>query len=146
MATVMGQRPVDLLVLNYGGNERGDGLTEAAYFDYMDVALQRLRAGRNPACLIIGPSDHGMRQRGKIVSDANIVKMVGWQRKWAAKVGCAFWDSRAFMGGDGSMGRWVKQGMGWGDYSHFTGKGEQAMGLGFYRTLLKGLRDYQRRR
>lgn len=145
MNAVMAQRPVDLLVLNYGGNERGDAMTEAVYAQRMNNALARLRGGRSPACVIIGPSDHGVRQRGKVISDPNVVKIIGWQRTWAAKVGCAFWDSRGFMGGDGSMGKWVKQGFGWSDYSHFTGKGEQAMGVGFYRAVLKGLRDHQKR-
>ena len=146
MNAIMAQRPVDLLVLNYGGNERGDAITEATYVERMNTALARLRGGRKPACVIIGPSDHGVRQRGKVISDPNVVKMVGWQRTWAAKVGCAFWDSRAYVGGDGAMGKWVKQGLGWSDFSHFTGKGEQSMGLGFYRALLKGLRDFQARR
>lgn len=146
LATVMGQRPPDLLIVNYGGNERSDNISEAAYLQNMGKVIERMRAGNAAgACLVLGPGDHGERERGKIVSDPAIARINRWQRKLAIQSGCAFFDARAFMGGDGSMGRWVKSGLGWSDYSHFTGKGEQAMGLALYRSLLKGLQDWQGR-
>ena len=146
LGTVMGQRPPDLLIVNYGGNERTDKVSEATYLLNMAKVVQRLRAGNaTGACLVLGPGDHGERDRGKIISDPDIARINRWQKKLAVQSGCAFFDARAFMGGEGAMGRWVKAGLGWSDYSHFTGKGEQAMGLGLYRALLRGLQDWQGR-
>jgi len=137
-------RPPDLLILNYGGNEASDKVSEAKYLERMVKVVERMRAGHPAgACLLIGPGDHGMRKGGKIVSDPDVVRINDWQRKLAAQVGCGFFDARALMGGEGSMGRWVQKGMGWADYSHFTATGEQAMGVGLYRALLHDLRRYR---
>lgn len=144
LKTVMTQRAPDLLILNYGGNERSDKLSEATYLRQLADVIARFKAGRTSvACLLIGPSDHGVRSRGRIVSDPGVVRLVGWQRKAAAANGCLFWDSRAAMGGEGAMGRWVKEGLGWSDYSHFTASGERAMGLATYRALLQALQRWQ---
>jgi lysophospholipase L1-like esterase len=146
LKTAMVERPVDLLIVNYGGNERSDKVSEATYLDKMGKTIERLRAGsRHGACLVLGPGDHGERERGKIISDPDIVRINKWQKTLATRAGCGFFDARDFMGGEGAMGRWVKGGLGWSDYSHFTAKGEQAMGLGLYRALLKGLQDWQNR-
>lgn len=146
LKTVMAQRPVDLLIVNYGGNERSDKVSEATYLEKMAKTIARMRAGSpHGACLVLGPGDHGERERGKVISDPDIVRINGWQKTLATQAGCAFFDARGFMGGEGAMGRWVKAGLGWSDYSHFTAKGEQAMGLGLYRAFLKGLQDWQGR-
>ena len=139
----MRRRPPDLLILNYGGNERSDKVSEARYLERMGKVLSNLRAGHpNGACLILGPGDHGAKQGGKIVSDPDIIRINGWQRTLARQAGCGFFDARELMGGDGSMARWVKNGLGWSDYSHFTVRGEQEMGLGIYRAILVGLRSH----
>jgi len=139
----MKRRAPDLLILNYGGNERSDKVSEARYLERMGKVLGNLRAGHpGGACLVLGPGDHGVKQGGRIVSDPDIIRINGWQRTLARQQGCGFFDARELMGGDGSMARWVKNGLGWSDYSHFTVRGEQAMGLGIYRALLVGLRGH----
>jgi lysophospholipase L1-like esterase len=144
LQAVMSDRAPDLLILNYGGNERQDPISEATYTKKMGEAIERLLAGRRDraGCLLLGPSDHGERDKGKIISDPAIVRIIGWQRKLAKTAGCAFLDARALMGGEGSMGRWVKDGLGWSDYSHFTAAGERYMGQAIYRALLQGLRRW----
>ncbi len=138
------QRPVDLLIVNYGGNERMDKISEQSYLDKMTKVIGQLRGDPlHTACLVLGPGDHGAREKGKIISDPDIVRINNWQRKLAPLAHCAFLDARALMGGEGGMGRWVKQGLGWSDWSHFTGKGEQVMGLAVYRALLQGIFQYQ---
>ena len=137
-------RHPDAIIINYGGNERQDKLAEASYAKQMASVIKRLRGGRtNVACLVFGPSDHGIRQGGDVVSDPAIVKLIHWQRKIATEAKCLFFDTRATMGGDGAMGKWVKSGLGWSDYSHFTALGEKAMGQATYRALLKGLADWR---
>lgn len=139
----MRRRPPDLLILNYGGNERSDKVSESRYLERMGKVITNLRSGHpKGACLILGPGDHGSKQQGRVVSDPDIIRINGWQRSLARQAGCAFFDTREWMGGDGSMARWVKTGLGWSDYSHFTMRGEQEMGRGIYRALLLGLRGH----
>ena len=148
LSTVLRQRNPDLVILNYGGNERIDKITEAQYLERMGKVVSRFvlvpEQGGKPqparSCLLIGPGDHGTRKGGKVISDPDIVRMVDWQRKLAKQTGCAFWDSRALMGGEGSMGRWVAGGLGWSDYAHFSPKGEAVMGVATYRALLHAMK------
>ena len=49
-----------------------------------------------------------------------IAMIVEAQRQAAAIEGCAFWDTRAKMGGKGAMHQWVQAGMGQNDHVHFT--------------------------
>lgn len=132
-------RPVDLFILDYGGNERVDKPTEDAYVAKLTGVVQMFQAAQpGAACALFGPPDHGHKKAGKVISDPVVVKLVGWQRKVADATGCAFYDQRAFMGGDGAMGRWVAKGWGWGDMAHFTPQGERVMAQGVYRALLAG--------
>lgn len=148
MVGVMAQRSPDLVILNYGGNERIDKITQEQYIEKMEkvvrsfVLVPAVAGKAQPArsCLLIGPGDHGLRKGGKVISDVDIVRIIDWQRKLAKVSGCGFWDARALMGGDGSMGRWVAQGLGWADFAHFSPKGEGAMGLATYRALMQVLR------
>jgi predicted acyl esterase len=104
--------------------------------------IQRLRPDKHESCLVIGPSDHGKRKRGKIISDKATKRLIAWQREVALSSDCAFLDARAIMGGEGSMGRWVKRGLGWHDMAHFTPKGMRTMGTAIYAAYLQGLRGY----
>ena len=132
-------RPADLFILDYGGNERVDRPSEDSYIAKLTGVVQMFRAAQPSAdCVLFGPPDHGHKKAGKVISDPVIVKLVGWQRKVADATGCAFFDQRQFMGGDGSMGTWVSKGLGWGDYAHFTPQGERVMAQGIYRALLAG--------
>ncbi len=142
MAGQLQHRPAALVVFNYGGNSRGDKITEARYVDRYVNVIGRLRLGAREACLIIGPTDHGKKKRGKIISDPNTIRLIAWQRSVAEKTGCAFLDSRGLMGGDGAMGRWVKQGLGWADYGHLTPLGQRTLGKAIYGTWMAGLRAY----
>ena len=148
LMTALKQRNPDLVILNYGGNERIDKTTEAQYLERMGKVVNRFvlvpEQGGKPqparSCLLIGPGDHGVRKAGKVVSDTDIIRIIDWQRKLAKQTGCAFWDARAAMGGEGSMGRWVASGLGWADYAHFSPKGEAFMGVATYRALLRAFK------
>ncbi len=148
LTTTLKQRNPDLVIFNYGGNERIDKITEAQYLERMGKVVNRFvlvpEQGGKPqparSCLLIGPGDHGVRKAGKVVSDTDIIRIIDWQRKLAKQTGCAFWDSRAAMGGEGSMGRWVSSGLGWADYAHFSPKGEAFMGVATYRALLRAFK------
>ncbi len=145
MALQLKHRPTQLVVFNYGGNSLGDRISKERYIDRYAKVVERLRPNKAEACLIIGPTDHGKKKRGRVISDPKSARMIGWQRTLADKVGCAFLDSRGLMGGAGSMGRWVKQGLGWADYSHLTPKGQRALGKAMYGAWMHGLRAYLKR-
>lgn len=135
-------RRTDLVVFNYGGNSRNDKTSETRYKTKFTKVIKRLRPNAEEACLVIGPSDHGVRKKGKILSDPKTIRLIQWQREVALANDCAFLDARAVMGGEGAMGRWVKRGLGWMDHAHFTPKGMVAMGTAIYAAFLHGTRDY----
>jgi len=135
------QRPAQLVVINYGGNSRGDRISPQGYRRTFGETIEKLRGSSAPACLVLSPTDHGVRNKGKIISDPQTVKLIAWQRKVAIDQGCAFLDTRALMGGAGSMGRWVKQGLGWSDYSHLTAKGQRRLGRSIYGALMEALQQ-----
>jgi lysophospholipase L1-like esterase len=106
-------RNPDLIVYQTGGNEldypdlrRGDG---SAYRGKYLVALGKIRAGAPEVpCLMIGPIDQGTRVRGKVVSRDGLNKIIRLQREAAVEAGCAYWNARGVMGGDGGFARWIQ--------------------------------------
>jgi lysophospholipase L1-like esterase len=135
LAGQVAHRPPDLVVYMTGGNElKYDGLDEAdggAYRKGYIDALRRLRAGApDAACLIVAPLDQAVRQRGKVVSKAMLGPMVEVQRAIAAEQGCAFWDARHVMGGDGGFARWLAQrpALAQSDLMHLSAPGHALVG------------------
>lgn len=125
----LAQRDPDLLVLNFGGNERVDeGLSVKAHTDDMTKALAALRAGApKAACLIVGPLAHGTPGGGAKLDPA-LDTIYEAQRKVAKDQGCAFFDTLAAMGGAKAPKVW--HGKKWlsGDYAHLTPKGHEHLG------------------
>ncbi len=120
-------RSPDLLVLNFGGNERVDpGLTAAAHQQEILEALGRFRAGKPAAaCLIIGPIAHG---KGGARLDPALAKIYEGQRAAARAAGCGFMDTVALMGGPGAVADFRDRGMLGGDLAHLNGKGHREVG------------------
>jgi lysophospholipase L1-like esterase len=139
LATQHEQRPVDLLVLQYGGNSRLDRLSRGRYKERYAEVIARMRADdpQRP-CLLVGPSDHAAKGSRR-ESDPNTVRINGWQRELADEVGCAFFDTIAFMGGEGSVHRWHKRGWVAPDRAHLTARGNRRLGEGLLRALYRGL-------
>jgi hypothetical protein len=67
------------------------------------------------------------------------------KRLIAQKLGCAFWDFRAAMGGELSMWRFYQKRMADGDLIHFNQKGGAYMGSRVAGALLRGLDRHARR-
>ena len=107
------RREPHLVVYQTGGNEldypdlvRGEGVRYRA--KYLE-ALGKIRAGApETPCLLVGPIDQGTRKRGKIVSQDNLDKIIGLQREASTEAGCAYWNARDVMGGEGGFGRWIQ--------------------------------------
>lgn len=142
------RRP-NMMILMYGGNELVDrGMNMGHYRDQFTELVHRFRTSRPDAtCLIMSPLDHGERDRGRIRTDPQLLKMMVVQREVALSEGCAWYSVFDAMGGEGSMGRWFRSEprLGWGDLAHPTKEGSRVLGDRFYRALMKGFSDWLER-
>lgn len=129
------RRQPHLVVFQTGGNElgypslkQGDG---GLYRDTYGRVLARLRGGApDAACLVITPLDQATRERGQILSKPLLTRMVDLQRQAALDAGCAFWDARGAMGGEGSFALWLdhEPRLAWTDLMHLTDEGLEIIG------------------
>lgn len=139
------RRAADLVVYQTGGNEltypllhKGEG---EGYEKSYRRALQRLRSGAaQDACLVIGPLDQATRERGKVVSKEPLDRMIAIQRRVSMDEGCAFWDARNAMGGEGGFARWLHHDppFAWTDLMHLTMPGLDLVGDCLADALLSG--------
>ncbi|MFO0748130.1 MAG: GDSL-type esterase/lipase family protein [Myxococcota bacterium] len=122
-------RAPDLVVVNFGGNERVDeNLSVKAHTDDMTKALTALRAGApRAACLVVGPLAHGATD-GSGAIDENLDTIYAAQKKVAEAQGCAFFDTMAVMGGAKAPKTWLAKKWISGDYAHLTPKGHDHLG------------------
>ena len=143
LAKQVKRRSPRLLVYQTGGNEltyplllKGEG---EGYQQAYQRVLRMLRAGAPKAsCLVVGPLDQATRERGQIVSKPALDRMISVQRRAAHEEGCAFWDSRAAMGGSGSFARWLqhKPAYAWTDLMHLSTPGLDLIGDSLADALL----------
>jgi len=146
------QRGPDLIVYMTGGNELGyESLVEAdgaLYKESYVKALQRLREGAPGAsCLVLAPLDQARRERGKIVTKPELLRLVQIQHELALEQGCAFWDSWRAMGGDGGYARWMnhKPRYAWTDLMHLTDEGLDLIGQSLADAMLAEYDRWQKR-
>ena len=114
----------------WGTNEAGiASLDEATYRHHFTRTIDTLlQASPRADCVIIGASD---RQDQKncawhAAPSHELVERV--QRQVAADRGCAVFSMRDAMGGAGSIGRWLEQGLANPDHVHFTPEGYAKLG------------------
>ena len=133
-------RKPDLLIYQFGANESGDGFlySMADYHRTMkEVIAQGQRALPESSCLVIGAMDRAAKVGEEIVSMRVIPSLVEEQRRAAAELGCAFFDTYSAMGGAHSMPTWVRRGLGQADLTHPTSIGSEVIGNWVYRALMK---------
>jgi hypothetical protein len=143
-------RDTDLVVLMFGGNDMNMRGTMDKYKEELRELIQLFNGEgveHPPACLIMAPLDHGERRGQQIVTREIVPLLVEAQREVAADEGCAFFDTYAAMGGEGSMGRWARAEpkLGSGDLSHLSYHGHKVIGAMVYGALLQGYRDFRGR-
>jgi len=133
-------RKPDLLIYQFGANESGDGFLYAMV-DYhrtmKEVIAQGQRALPESSCLVIGAMDRAAKVGDEIVSMRVIPSILEEQRRAAAELGCAFFDTYTAMGGAHSMPTWVRRGLGQADLTHPTAIGAEVIGNWVYRALIK---------
>ncbi len=115
-----------LIVVSYGTNELGRG--DLVFDDFKASCVATLSGLRREAprasVLVTGPADRSSRRkRARLLVDANERIVIRALREAAAETGCAFWDAKAAMGGDGSIARWRSRNLAQRDLVHLTGPG-----------------------
>jgi lysophospholipase L1-like esterase len=126
LAAHVERRQPDLLMIAYGTNEANrDGFDVASYPAVMSRVIAHARKGAPGAsCLVLAPLDRTSRTKGGGRASPPILsEIIGVQREAAVAAGCAFWDTRAAMGGPGSIDRWVSDGLAQPDHVHLNQKG-----------------------
>ncbi len=141
------RRDPNLVVFTFGGNDMNTQGTMAKYRDELTEVLRLFRGAKELPCLVMAPLDHGEREGNRIVTRPIVPKIVNAQREVARAEGCAFFDTYEAMGGEGSMGRWVRSSpaLGSGDLSHLTHHGHKVVGGMLYRALVAGYVGYRKR-
>jgi lysophospholipase L1-like esterase len=129
-----------LVVFQYGTNESEAGVLAPDYDETMGKLLENVRgAAPGASILVVAPLDRAeKRAGGKLGTRGVIFKLVDAQRRVAKEHKVAFWDTFTAMGGEGSMGRWMKEGLGSGDFTHPTPKGAEVLGDLLYKALVSG--------
>jgi lysophospholipase L1-like esterase len=135
-------RAPDLFVLAYGANECMD-LDEPieTYRANLGKVLDRFEAAAPDAsCVLVGPVDFPMKdETGTWVPRPRLDQIIDAQKAVAQERGCGWFDTRAFMGGPGTMDAWVVAQLAKADHLHFSKLGY----LHFGRVLADALmRDF----
>lgn len=142
-------RSPELVVYQFGANESGDGFVYSMD-DYRrtmrEVMEQVKRALPGSSCLVISVMDRAAKQGDEIVSVRVIPSLVAEQKRVAAEVGCAFFDTYTAMGGKGSMPIWVRRGLGQADLTHPSGAGAERLGNWIYGATMRSYATFKRTR
>lgn len=132
----LAERPADLVVLGYGGNEALDiGLSMERYEAQLSRALERIRRlTPNASCLVVSPV-------AMCPANPRNMDVTAIQRRLAPRWGCAFWHTAEVSGGHGSLCDWIRAGEGMvsRDRLHLGRRGYELMGQRFTDALLREL-------
>ena len=132
------ERKPQLVMLAYGTNEYASGVNLVNYRTDIEQSFERLkRAAPEASCLVIGPGDLGKARTPKLKERLAVI--IETHREFALRYGCGFWDAFAFMGGHGSMLRWVSANppLAASDKTHLNPRGYVLMGMRLADALLQ---------
>lgn len=135
-------RGSDLVVIGLGTNESGyAGIPGPRYErEYAAVVGRVRRALPLASVLLMAPMDRGTRgETGEVVTMPSVPRIVEAQRRVARESGCAFFDTFAAMGGEGTMGRWfaTEPRLVTGDFTHTTRTGSDRVARIFVGALTR---------
>lgn len=148
LASNLEHRNPALIVLAYGTNEAGNGSWDRESYGRMFSALlARLRQyAPTASILVVGPPDRYYRYRRVLMPLSHVDEIVAAQRDACRENGAAFWDTRARMGGKGSMRQWVTAGLAQRDYVHFLGQGYRLLGNTLFKDVMGNYDDFVKAR
>lgn len=145
-----------LIVFAFGTNEGFRDSTDPVRYAEADAArltaLRRQASGA--ALLIVGPPE-GERQRKRAADGAAACGDPQWmvpprldavreaERTVAARIGAAFWDWRAAMGGPCTLPGWVASGMAAKDRVHLLTPGYRATADKLFQMIMDGYDQYR---
>lgn len=137
------RRNPDLYIFFYGTNEATDTNQKIEVYERnLEKVLDRFRkASPEASCLIMAPGDFPKKTpEGTWVARPRVQEIINIQREMAYEKGCGFWDTRAFMGGVGSMDTWsnARPQMASKDHIHFTRRGYVRIGMALADALMIG--------
>ena len=140
MTEQMALRKPALVILQYGTNEsEAPGLARDYEKTLTAVVAMVKAAAPQASILVAAPLDRAETGEGGALRTKPIIKrLVAAQRNVAKESGVAFWNTYEAMGGEGSMARWMKSGLGGGDLTHPTPQGAEALGDLLYKSLTTG--------
>jgi lysophospholipase L1-like esterase len=133
-------RPPALVTIAYGTNEATDD-DAAAFAPAFASVLRRIHAAApDAACVVLGPGDFPEKTDAGWIPRPRISEIARIERELAAEHGCGFWDELAFMGGPGSMTRWVATDppLARADHLHFAPTGAAIKGRFLVDALVLG--------
>ncbi len=147
LKNMMNQLNPDLFILQFGVNV-------VPYYTSGNHSFERHLSGQihsirklcpNIPILIVGVSDMAQRVDGEFQSYSNIAQIKQIQQEIAERNGCIFWDLEQFMGGTGSMIKWVNANppLGRKDYIHFSKLGGEKIGNELARLLIREFENQQ---
>jgi lysophospholipase L1-like esterase len=139
-----------LVVLQYGTNEsEDDDFKPETYEAALDRTLTKIRKAAPPTSfLVVAPLDRAVKgEGGKLKTKPVILELVAIQKRVALAHGMGFWNTFEAMGGEGSMGRWVKETpqLGGWDFTHPTPLGAEAIADLLFKALTTGYVTYASR-
>jgi lysophospholipase L1-like esterase len=136
----------DPVILAYGTNEANDSDRSIGSYetDLREVIAKMRRVAPEAACMLVGPGDFPMPGGdGSWMPRPRLSEIIDVQRQVATDTGCAFWDARAFMGGELSMTRWAASDppMAKADHIHLTKRGYVRMGMALVDAMMVAFDD-----
>ena len=138
-ASELERRDPALVVVMFGANEGANRfLVLKEYRVHLRELLRNIRkAVPRSSILVVGPLDQARRNGDHTFSSWKMpIKLSQAQREVAMSEGCAFFDTWTAMGGEGSMGKWFRHGLGGGDLIHPTEHGARKIGGWLAEALL----------
>ncbi len=141
-----------LIILQFGGNYMPVARNSQVISQYQEQIAKEIQYFHEVApeakILFIGPSDMGKSVGGRIVTWPRLPEMVDSLKTTALKNDAAYWDLYRMMGGENSMGQWVKHHPPYAgpDYIHFTADGARKVGDALSKSILTYYDFYQLRK
>ncbi len=136
----MALRKPALIVLQYGTNEsEAPGIAQNYEATLGSVVGMVKAAAPFASILIAAPLDRAEAvESGTLRTKPVIKKLIAAQKSVAKASGIAFWNTFEAMGGEGSMAKWVKAGLGGSDLTHPSTQGAEIIGDHFAKALTAG--------
>lgn len=138
------RRDPAMVVLMFGANEgHNKSVQPDSYRRELAEVIRTIRKGApDGECLVVGPMDQAKRSGHGLISRKNPQRVSELQKQTALEQGCAFFDTFEAMGGQGSMARWFRSGLGGGDLIHPTEVGARQIGSWIADAVLAGYENY----